>query len=62
MMRQVKAGAVMNVMGLVVSMFSVHVFGGVTFKTYDPCPPWMTSEYCLGQFATTLTPNITTLS
>lgn len=61
MMDMVKAGSVMNVMGLVVSMFSVHVFGGVTFKIYDPCPQWMTSEYCLEQFATAALPSNNTI-
>merc|ERR1719513_432998 len=46
MMDMVKAGSVLNVVGVLACLFSVHIFGPATFGTNDPCPAFMNSTAC----------------
>ena len=41
-----KAGFVMNLVGILTCMFSVHAFGGFTFGTNEPCPAFMNTTFC----------------
>jgi len=42
-----KAGALMNVVGVLVAMMSVYLFAGPAFGVFENCPPWLHSEHCL---------------
>jgi len=46
MMDMVKAGSVLNLVGVLACLFSVHLFGPVTFGTDINCPPFVNSTFC----------------
>jgi len=55
-----KAGFAMNMVGVVICIFSVSVFGPITFHTGENCPPWMNTTFCNEQLQnTTFATNIT---
>ena len=53
---QIKAGSVLNLVGIAMALFSVHVFGGVAFNVFDPCPDWIDSVKCNTLIMTTKMP------
>ena len=58
---KVKAGSVLNVVGVLACLFSVHVFGPATFGTNDPCPAFMNSTACGTATNIILNGNLTTM-
>ncbi|CAK8692086.1 unnamed protein product [Clavelina lepadiformis] len=46
MMDMIKAGFIMNIIGILVAMFSVHAFGGAAFHVFEDCPSWLDTDMC----------------
>lgn len=46
---QVKAGSLLNVVGLFIVMASVYTMGEPSFDVFNNCPDWLNSAWCLTQ-------------
>jgi sodium-dependent dicarboxylate transporter 2/3/5 len=59
MMDMVKAGSFLNILGFVIAILSVSIFGPIALDTNNVCPDWLESEFCLGGIPINNTTNIT---
>nr|XP_039252021.1 solute carrier family 13 member 5-like [Styela clava] len=66
----IKAGSLLNLVGIVIVVSSIYIMGGPAFDVFDICPKWLHSPYCIGlrnmtmnnsTLLSTIAPNITSL-
>ena len=58
---QVKAGSFLNIIGFVIAIASVEIFGPLALNTQEQCPEWLTSDFCNGmRDNSTMVPTVAT--